>query len=95
MGGPLTERFLLVLNWDGAGAYTQADRHVWKIKSTDTEVAGFVRQVNDFTQVKHIPIYHTVYQVPPVDHLAPQIHNTINLKNDSTKQLEYSLHTKV
>ena len=51
MGGPLTERFLLALNWDGADAYRQADRHVWKIKSTDTEVAGFVRQVNDFTQV--------------------------------------------
>ena len=51
VGAPLTERFLLVLNWDGAGAYAQADRHVWKIKSTDTEVAGFVRQVNDFTQV--------------------------------------------
>lgn len=51
VGGPLTERFLLVLNWDGAGAYAQADRHVWKIKSTDTEVAGFVRQVNDLTQV--------------------------------------------
>ena len=52
VGAPLTERFLLVLNWDGAGAYRQADRHVWKIKSTDTEVAGFVRQVNDFTQVR-------------------------------------------
>ena len=84
-----------MLNWDGASAYTQADRHVWKIKPTDTEVAGFVRQVNDFTQVKHTLIYHTIYQVAPVDHLASQIHNTINLKNDSTKQLEYSLHTKV
>ena len=51
VGGPLTERFLLVLDWDRAAAYGQADRHVWKIKSTDTEVAGFVRQVNNFTQV--------------------------------------------
>ena len=47
----LTENFLLQLDWDGAGAYAQADRLVWKINSTDTEVAGFVRQVNDFTQV--------------------------------------------
>ena len=54
VGGPLTEKFLLVLNWDGAHAYAQADRHVWKIKSTDTEVAGFVRQVNNFTQVNDI-----------------------------------------
>ena len=56
VGGPLTERFLLVLDWDGAAAYKQADRHVWKIKPTDTEVAGFVRQVNNFTQVKHVAI---------------------------------------
>lgn len=54
VGAPLTERFLLVLKWDGADAYAQADRHVWKIKSTDTEVAGFIRQVNNFTQVNDI-----------------------------------------
>ena len=51
IAAPLTENFLLQLDWDGAGAYALADRHVWKINSTDTEVAGFVRQVNDFTQV--------------------------------------------
>ena len=54
VGGPLTERFLLKLNWDGADAYAHADRHVWKVMSTDTEVAGFVRQVNNFTQVRCI-----------------------------------------
>ena len=26
VGGPLTERFLIVLDWDGTAAYTQADR---------------------------------------------------------------------
>ena len=33
--------------------------------------------------------------VAPTYHFASRIHNTINLKNDSTKQLEYSLHMKV
>ena len=58
IAAPLTEHFLLLLDWDGADAYAQADRHVWKIKSTDTEVAGFVRQVNNFNQViiKHTAI---------------------------------------
>ena len=54
VGGPLTERFLLVLDWDGADAYKQADRHIWKVNAADTEVAGFVRQVNNFTQVNNV-----------------------------------------
>ena len=64
IAAPLTENFLLQLDWDGAAAYRQADRHVWKIKSTDTEVAGFVRQVNDFTQVRtnnHSPILQLLH----------------------------------
>ncbi|XP_065897203.1 probable serine carboxypeptidase CPVL [Dysidea avara] len=51
VGGPLTERFLLVLQWSGADAFAQADRNVWKIKPDDVEVAGFVRKSNNFTQV--------------------------------------------
>ena len=50
-GPPLIERFLLVLDWDCTCAYKHADRHVWKVKQEDTEVAGFVIQVNNFIQV--------------------------------------------
>ena len=51
VGGPLTEHFLLVLQWGGADAFAQAERKVWKIKPDDVEVAGFVRQSNNFSQV--------------------------------------------
>ena len=54
IAAPLTENFLLMLDWDGADAYAHADRHIWKIKSTDTEIAGFIRQVNNFSQVNTI-----------------------------------------
>ena len=81
MGGPLTERFLLVLNWDGAAAYGQADRHVWKIKSTDTEVAGFVRQVNDFTQVRSLYCSYII---------NISLYNT-NDKMESTTQAPWNL----
>ena len=81
MGGPLTERFLLVLNWDGAAAYRQADRHVWKIKSTDTEVAGFVRQVNDFTQVRSLYCSYII---------NISLYNT-NDKMESTTQAPWNL----
>ena len=53
VGGPLTEHFLLALQWNGADAFAQADRNVWKIKSDDVEVAGFVRKSNNFTQVNY------------------------------------------
>ncbi|XP_065897205.1 probable serine carboxypeptidase CPVL isoform X2 [Dysidea avara] len=51
VGGPLTEHFLLALQWNGADAFAQANRNVWKIKPDDVEVAGFVRKSNNFTQV--------------------------------------------
>jgi len=50
VGGPLTEHFLLALQWSGADAFAQADRNVWKINPDDVEVAGFVRKSNNFTQ---------------------------------------------
>jgi len=51
VGGPLTEQFLLALQWSGADAFAKADRNVWKIKPNDMEVAGYVRKSNKFTQV--------------------------------------------
>ena len=68
-----------MLDWDGADAYKRADRHVWKVNSADTEVAGFVRQVNDFTQVNNVtiwiailPIQHIIYAVVRVLHTRMQ-----------------------
>ncbi|KAI4885755.1 hypothetical protein NFI96_011050 [Prochilodus magdalenae] len=51
VAAPLTERFLPTVNWTGADAYKTAERFHWKLSPSDTEVAGYVRQVNDFYQV--------------------------------------------
>jgi hypothetical protein len=48
VGAPLTERFLQVLEWSGKSQYLKAEKKVWKI---DTDVAGYVRTVNNFHQV--------------------------------------------
>uniref|UniRef100_A0A8C5GN16 Probable serine carboxypeptidase CPVL n=1 Tax=Gouania willdenowi TaxID=441366 RepID=A0A8C5GN16_GOUWI len=48
---PLTERFLLTVNWTGAAEYKNASRFYWKLQPTDTEVAGYVKQVREFYQV--------------------------------------------
>ncbi|KAL8558529.1 hypothetical protein ACOMHN_038853 [Nucella lapillus] len=48
---PLTEAWLQTVQWKGLPAYKTVDRAVWKINPTDTEVAGWVRQVNNFYQV--------------------------------------------
>lgn len=47
----LTERSLLAMDWKGSQEYRKAKRKVWKIFKSDSEVAGYVRQVGDFTQV--------------------------------------------
>lgn len=52
VGVPLTERFLQVLPWSKLQAYLNAERTVWKINSADTEVAGYIRQVDSFMQVR-------------------------------------------
>ena len=49
VGGPLTERFLQVLKWSGQGDYLKVDRTIWRIGD---EVAGYVRQVGKFMQVR-------------------------------------------
>lgn len=51
IGAALTERFLPTVQWAGAAEYKKAKKAVWRIKPTDTEVAGYVRQVRNFTQV--------------------------------------------
>lgn len=48
---PLTEAFLMTVPWKGLDEYKKADRLVWKIKDTDKDVAGYVRQVGNFYQV--------------------------------------------
>ncbi|XP_035688950.1 probable serine carboxypeptidase CPVL [Branchiostoma floridae] len=51
VGAPLTENFLWSLPWSRLEQYQTADRTVWKINPSDTEVAGFVKQVDNFYQV--------------------------------------------
>uniref|UniRef100_A0A8C1W132 Probable serine carboxypeptidase CPVL n=1 Tax=Cyprinus carpio TaxID=7962 RepID=A0A8C1W132_CYPCA len=51
VAAPLTERFLPTVNWSGADEYKKAERFHWKVQPSDTEVAGYVRQVGEFLQV--------------------------------------------
>ena len=51
VAAPLTERFLPTVNWTRAAEYKAAPRFHWKLQPTDTEVAGYVRQVGEFYQV--------------------------------------------
>ncbi|XP_037641020.1 probable serine carboxypeptidase CPVL [Sebastes umbrosus] len=51
IAAPLTERFLPTVNWTGAAEYKTAPRFHWKLQPSDTEVAGYVRQVGEFYQV--------------------------------------------
>jgi len=51
IGAALTERFLPTVQWDGQDEYNAVSKKVWRITDTDKEVAGYVRQVRNFTQV--------------------------------------------
>lgn len=51
VAAPLTERFLPTINWTGAAEYKTAPRFHWRVQPSDTEVAGYVRQVKEFYQV--------------------------------------------
>lgn len=51
VGAPLTEAYLQVLPWSGQAAYQNAEKSVWRIKPSDTDVAGYTRTVGNFTQV--------------------------------------------
>ncbi|KAK7099541.1 probable serine carboxypeptidase CPVL [Littorina saxatilis] len=48
---PLTEAWLQTVRWSGLVDYKNAERRVWKVTPSDTEVAGWVRQVKNFYQV--------------------------------------------
>ncbi len=52
VAAPLTERFLPTVNWSKADEYKKAERFHWKVQPSDTEVAGYVRQVGEFFQVR-------------------------------------------
>uniref|UniRef100_A0A8C6S746 Probable serine carboxypeptidase CPVL n=2 Tax=Nannospalax galili TaxID=1026970 RepID=A0A8C6S746_NANGA len=47
----LTERSLMAMNWKRSLEYTMAQRKIWKIFNSDSEVAGYVREVGNFCQV--------------------------------------------
>lgn len=51
VAAPLTERFLPTVNWTGATDFKTTPRFHWKVQPSDTEVAGYVRQVGEFYQV--------------------------------------------
>jgi vitellogenic carboxypeptidase-like protein len=51
IGAPLTETFLPTVQWHGQAAYAAADREVWKVNAADEEVAGYVREVSNLSQV--------------------------------------------
>ncbi|XP_006896197.1 PREDICTED: probable serine carboxypeptidase CPVL [Elephantulus edwardii] len=51
VAAPLTERFLMTIDWKGAKEYKTVQRRIWRVLKADDEVAGYVRQVGDFHQV--------------------------------------------
>jgi vitellogenic carboxypeptidase-like protein len=51
IGAALTERFLPGVAWKGQDAYNKASKAVWRIRPSDAEVAGYARQVGNFSQV--------------------------------------------
>lgn len=51
VAAPLTERFLPTVNWTGAAEYKTTPRFHWKVQPSDSEVAGYLRQVGEFYQV--------------------------------------------
>lgn len=58
---PLTEAWLQTVQWTGLPDYMKAERQIWKINPSDTEVAGWVRQVQNFYQVNTVVI-HSCYK---------------------------------
>lgn len=47
---PLTENFLLNLNWKGSDQYKNATRRIYKVNRNDREVAGYVRVAQNLYQ---------------------------------------------
>lgn len=61
VAAPLTERFLPTVSWSGADEYKSVMRMPWKVQPSDTEVAGYVRQVKEFFQVRFYSIVRSLY----------------------------------
>ena len=55
VGVSLTEQFLQQLKWSGQKDYLQADRKIWRIGD---DVAGYVRQVGKFMQVRPVNMHN-------------------------------------
>jgi len=51
IGPPLTEMFLTLVPWKGQERLQTAERAVWRIKDSDSEVAGYATVVDDFAYV--------------------------------------------
>ncbi len=51
VAAPLTEEMLWQMPWKYQHDYKNAKKIVWKVNPKDTEVAGYVRSVHNFTQV--------------------------------------------
>merc|ERR1712137_606761 len=50
LGGPVCENFLRGLVWSGQNDFLAASKIIWKVESSDQQVAGYVRQAQQFTQ---------------------------------------------
>lgn len=65
VAAPLTERFLLTVNWTGAAEFRKAPRFHWKVQPQDSEVAGYVKQVREFYQVRRVGGVETTSRTSP------------------------------
>ena len=52
VAAPLTEAMLQTVQWKYLSEYQRSKRIVWKVCKDDVEVAGYVRRVHDFYQVR-------------------------------------------
>ena len=51
VAAPLTERMLWNLQWKYQDEYKTCKKQVWKVRQADSEVAGYVRHIQNFYQV--------------------------------------------
>ncbi len=57
---PAEEATLHELEWDGNSEYRAATKIHWRVSSSDADVAGYVREVRNFFQVRSMIffVYH-------------------------------------
>lgn len=61
VAAPLTENFLRILKWTKSRQFNHSDRKIYKVKSDDKEVAGYVRQAENLI---YILIRNSGHMVP-------------------------------